>query len=94
MLFPNFKAQFNSKQTKNVDGHFFRINALYIRTLKHELQLTSQLEERRAFRKHINQCWEPSDEPGLARALTTSLPVCHWRVMVMLFYFLVIGCFD
>jgi len=88
MLFPNFKAQFNSKQTKNVDGHFFRINALYIRTLKHELQLTSQLEERRAFRKHINQCWEPSDEPGLARALTTSLPVCHLRVMV------VIGCFD
>jgi hypothetical protein len=38
------------------------MNALYMCTLKQELQLTSQLEERRVFHKQTNQCWEPSDE--------------------------------
>jgi hypothetical protein len=60
--FQTFKCKLNSNQTKNVNGDFFGMNALYMCTLKQELQLTSQLEERRVFHKQTNQCWEPSDE--------------------------------
>lgn len=62
--FQTLKIQIQQQSNKNVDGHFFQINALCIRTLKQELQLTTHKStgRRRAFHKQINQCWEPSDE--------------------------------